>query len=124
MDRGKERREATTHLAAVVRAYLGSEEIIKEADKPPLREAYEQWASTHEHKPGDENLWRCPHCDAERPGFGWQLNSGSYADYDLHVLTCFCGECRTLLSVNVVGFLPESMRNELLKRSFPGGIKA
>lgn len=125
MGRGKERRAATRALVAALDQYFKLRVVVDSVELP-IADALYHWHALHPDPPDakDENLWTCPDCDAERPGYKWQLSSGSYADYDLQVLTCFCAECRTLLSVNVVGFLPASMRGELLKRQFPGGVKA
>lgn len=68
------------------------------------------------------NEWTCPHCEAPRPSFGWHYNLGDAGPFALQWVTCFCGECKNILTVNVVQFLPKPELAEQLKAQFAGKI--
>ena len=66
--------------------------------------------------------WTCPHCEAPRPAFGWHYNLGDAGPFALQWVTCFCGECKNILTVNVVQFLPKAELAEQLKAQFAGKV--
>lgn len=74
-------------------------------------------------EPGAAEMeWTCPHCEAVRPAFGWHYNLGDAGPFALQWVTCFCGECKNILTVNVVQFLPKPELAEQLKAQFAGKI--
>jgi hypothetical protein len=56
--------------------------------------------------PKDPLSFRCPHCDAERPSYGWDVNAGQTPKFSIAWLTCFCGECKAILGTAVTTFAP------------------
>ena len=60
----------------------------------------------------------CPHCDAEDPSYGWHLNAGDTGPFALTYVTCFCGECRAILSVSITSFMPSKEIAEALMKQF------
>lgn len=70
----------------------------------------------------DPSAWTCPHCDAERPAFGWHFNIGDTGPFALQWVTVFCAECKTALTVNIVAFVPKPELAEQLKRQFAGKL--
>lgn len=92
---------ANTKLAEAVEKY----QVVMSAKLPPDPMA-------------DPMAWHCPHCGAERPAFGWHYNLGDTGPFALQWVTCFCGECKTALSVTVVAFMPKAELAEQLKKQF------
>lgn len=68
--------------------------------------------------PVDLNAFHCPHCEAERPPYGWHFNIGDTGPFALQWITCFCGECKTIIAVSVVQFMPKQELVDQLKRQF------
>src|SRR6266436_4210522 len=75
-----------------------------------------QPAALNPDQPADLNAFRCPHCDAERPPYGWHFNIGDTGPFALQWITCFCGECKGVLGVSVVQFMPKQELVDQLKR--------
>jgi len=71
---------------------------------------------------GEIGAWTCPHCGAERPAYGWHYNLGDAGPFALQWVTCFCGECKNVISTTVVAFMPKPELAEQLKRQFAGKI--
>src|ERR671937_194236 len=55
----------------------------------------------------DPNAFTCPVCSASRPSYGWHFNIGDTGPFALQWMTCFCGECKTILGVTVIQFMPK-----------------
>jgi hypothetical protein len=118
----QEERKAKAVLRAAVEWTLAVPgEMILRAQE--LRKAVEEYRETKsEEPPADPMAWRCPHCDAERPPFGWHYNLGDTGPFALQWVTCFCGECKKMLGVTVVAFMPKPELAEQLKAQFAGKI--
>lgn len=67
---------------------------------------------------GPSFKFTCPHCDAEDPSYGWHLNAGDTGPFALTYVTCFCGECRAILSVSITSFMPSKEIAEALMKQF------
>lgn len=72
--------------------------------------------------PVDLNAFRCPHCDAERPPYGWHFNIGDTGPFALQWITAFCGECKGVLGVSVIAFLPKQELADQLKKQFAARV--
>jgi hypothetical protein len=70
----------------------------------------------------DIGAWTCPHCGAERPAYGWHYNLGDAGPFALQWVTCFCGECKNVISTTVVAFMPKPELAEQLKKQFAGKL--
>ena len=68
--------------------------------------------------PEDPMAFHCPHCDADRPAYGWHLNAGDTGPFSVVYLTSFCGECKGILSVCVVTFTPAKELADQLMQQF------
>src|SRR5258708_5790502 len=74
--------------------------------------------------PVDPMAFTCPHCGADRPGYGWHLNAGDTGPFAVVYLTCFCGECKNILGVSVTTFRPGKEIAEKLMKDFAGLLAA
>jgi hypothetical protein len=84
-----------------------------------FQQAAEKYKEVRDAKlPEDPMVFTCPHCGAERPSYGWHFNMGDTGPFALQWLTCFCGECKNILSVAVPAFLPKTEMLEALKAQF------
>jgi hypothetical protein len=78
-----------------------------------------------ENAPLDPARWFCPHCGKERPSFNFQLvGQAVFGIGALQYFNIFCGEetCRKLLSVAMVGFMPEAQVLDEARRQMRGKI--
>jgi len=66
--------------------------------------------------------FHCPYCDAEQPPYGWHFNIGDTGPFALQWITCFCGECKSALTVSVVQFMPKQELLDQLKKQFAGRL--
>lgn len=60
----------------------------------------------------------CPHCSAVRPSYGWNWNAGDTGAFFVAYLTCFCGECKNILSVAITTFTPAKEAAEAMMQQF------
>lgn len=93
----------------------------------PLEDAaaeYKAVKHTEELVTQDPGVFLCPHCGAPRPAYGWHFNLGDTGPFALQWITCFCGECRKMISVSVVQFMPKAEMLEQLKAQFAGKLQA
>jgi hypothetical protein len=66
--------------------------------------------------PADPLAFHCPHCDAEKPAYGWHYNFGDTGPFAVAYVTCFCGECKKIINVAVTTFVPaKQLADELMK---------
>lgn len=68
--------------------------------------------------PPDPTAFFCPHCDAAKPPYGWHYNAGDTGPFAVAYLTCYCGECKKIISVVVTTFMPSEQLAAELMRSF------
>jgi len=131
----QEERKAKAVLAAAIawRTAFASEERkpgvlaagIHAADKK-LAEAIEEYEAVKAAKsaepPADPGGFHCPNCGTDRPPYGWHFNIGDTGPFALQWITCFCGDCKEILGVSVVQFMPKQELVEMLKQQFAGKV--
>lgn len=71
-----------------------------------------------ENAPFDEHRFFCPHCGKERPKYAMQLIGEALLGIGaIQYFNVICGEenCRKLLTVSVIGFVPEAQMIDLAR---------
>lgn len=123
----QEERKAKAVLAAAIAwcKAVGNTSEGEAADNK-LAEAVEAYEAVKAAKsaepPADPGGFHCPNCGADRPPYGWHFNIGDTGPFALQWITCFCGDCKEILGVSVVQFLPKQELVEMLKQQFAGKV--
>jgi len=94
-------------------------DALLSADEENLRTAVAKYKAVMAVKlPEDATAFFCPHCDAEKPAYGWHYNAGDTGPFFVAYLTCYCGQCKNVLSVAVTQFVPSKELAESLMQQF------